>query len=346
MKNCMSRVLLIITITVMLPLMSGCEKKEPADKPTDSVPAARVKKTESSKASTPTVSAALGQPAAKLDGLTWIKGQPVTFQSGKIYVVEFWATWCGPCKLSIPHLTKIQKQYQEKGVTVIGVSNEKNNLETVKEFVAEQGDKMDYAVAVDTTGKVNSGYMEAYGQQYIPTAFIVDGTGKVVWYGNPLEDLEGVLAQVTAGTFDLAAYAKAKAEREALERQVKTMVWDYIDAVRAGKPIDQTRPMAAKLIEIAPAGALNQMAWYLLTEIEEPYRDYPIALKMAEKANTLTGDKEAAYLDTYALALFKNNKIAEAIAVQTRAVELAADDEVMKDELQGRLKEFKAALEK
>jgi len=63
-------------------------------------------------------SAKLGDKAASLDGLTYVKGEPVTFKEGKVYVVEFWATWCGPCKTSIPHLTEIQKKYKDKNVTV------------------------------------------------------------------------------------------------------------------------------------------------------------------------------------------------------------------------------------
>jgi thiol-disulfide isomerase/thioredoxin len=52
----------------------------------------------------------------------WIKGKPVQrFEPGKVYVVEFWATWCGPCRRSIPHLTELAKKFKGK-VTFIGVS--------------------------------------------------------------------------------------------------------------------------------------------------------------------------------------------------------------------------------
>ncbi|MEN6307771.1 MAG: redoxin domain-containing protein [Anaerohalosphaeraceae bacterium] len=354
-------ILLGVTVVAVITITAGCSKKEPTPQPTppaaESVPAAKVEPTQPAPAApvqpaqpaepaAPAGKAQLGQPAAKLDGLTWIKGEPVTFQSGKIYVVEFWATWCPPCKASIPHLTEIQKKYKDKGVTVIGISNEADALEKVKSFVAEKGDTMDYTVAVDVSRTVNDAYMKAYEQGGIPTAFIVDGKGNIVWYGHPMSDLDEVLSQVTAGTFDMTAYAKAKAEREATMRQLQASLREYVAALTEGKPVEETRPLAEKLLEIAPADALNQIAWYVLDTLKEENRDYPTALKLAEKANTLTEGKQPAVLDTYALALFKNNKIAEAIAAQTKAVELAAENKQMQAELQTRLDEFKAALTK
>ncbi|MCD6175961.1 MAG: TlpA family protein disulfide reductase [Planctomycetes bacterium] len=135
--------------------------------------------------------------AMPLLGLTWIKGKPVKFQPGEVYVVEFWATWCPPCKASIPHLTEIQKKYKDKGVTVIGITNE-TDLGEVKKFVAEQGNKMDYTVAIDKSGRANAAYMRAYRQNGIPSAFVVDGAGRVVWYGPPMGDLDVVLGYLTA----------------------------------------------------------------------------------------------------------------------------------------------------
>ena len=63
----------------------------------------------------------VGDPAPKIEVKSFVKGEPVkTFEAGKTYVVEFWATWCGPCKTSIPHLSELQKKHP--AVTFIGVS--------------------------------------------------------------------------------------------------------------------------------------------------------------------------------------------------------------------------------
>jgi thiol-disulfide isomerase/thioredoxin len=153
------------------------------------------------KSTPPVVPTKLGDPAYPLTGLTWVKGQPAQITPGKVYVVEFWATWCPPCRESIPHLTALRKKYEGKGVVFIGVSNEA--VPTVKPFVANMGDKMDYNVAVDTTGAVVNGYMEAFHQGGIPPAFVVNAKGDVVWYGHPMGDLDQVIGQVLAGTYKI-----------------------------------------------------------------------------------------------------------------------------------------------
>ncbi|MFA6244559.1 MAG: TlpA disulfide reductase family protein, partial [Candidatus Hydrogenedentales bacterium] len=69
----------------------------------------------------------VGVPAPELTILEWAKGEPVTLADGKgktAYLVEFWATWCPPCRKSIPHLTELQKKYKDKGLVVIGVTAE------------------------------------------------------------------------------------------------------------------------------------------------------------------------------------------------------------------------------
>ncbi|MEK7713866.1 MAG: TlpA disulfide reductase family protein, partial [candidate division NC10 bacterium] len=87
----------------------------------------------------------LGDPAPELKIADWVKGTPITLASGKdksVYVVEFWATWCGPCRTSIPHLTELQKKYKDKGLVIVGITDEDKT--TVSNFVEKMGEKMDY----------------------------------------------------------------------------------------------------------------------------------------------------------------------------------------------------------
>src|SRR5262245_36837892 len=100
----------------------------------------------------------LGAPAKPLAIKEWVKGKPVDSSEGKgknVYVVEFWATWCPPCRASIPHLTELQKQYKDKNVVVVGVTtgDPRNSLDTVKQFVDKMADKMEYTVAFDDEHK-------------------------------------------------------------------------------------------------------------------------------------------------------------------------------------------------
>lgn len=164
-----------------------------------------------------TLSAAdLGDPAAPLAIAEWVKGSPVKLADGrgkKLYVVEFWATWCPPCRTSIPHLTEMQKQFKDKDVVFIGVTDEKANV--VKPFVEQMGDKMDYVVAIDQDKKTSAGYMKAYGINGIPHAFIVDKEGKVAWQGHPKADLDKAIEEILAGKYDLQkAKVRASAQKK------------------------------------------------------------------------------------------------------------------------------------
>jgi thiol-disulfide isomerase/thioredoxin len=144
-----------------------------------------------------TNAAQLGMPAPPLKIDHWVKGSPVDLAAGKgknIYVVEFWATWCPPCRTSIPHLTKMQKQFKDKGVVFIGVTDEQ--LGTVKPFVQNLGAQMDYTVAIDNKQAAHAAYLGAFGVRSIPHAFIVDKAGNIAWQGHPMENLDTALTRV------------------------------------------------------------------------------------------------------------------------------------------------------
>jgi len=100
----------------------------------------------------------------------------------KVIVIEFWATWCPPCKESIPHLSKFQEKYKDK-VVIIGISNEDKTV--VEEFYNAQKE-MKYRVAIDDKDKTYETYMTGFEVNTIPHAFIIK-EGKIIWHGRPLE---------------------------------------------------------------------------------------------------------------------------------------------------------------
>jgi thiol-disulfide isomerase/thioredoxin len=158
----------------------------------------------------------LGDPAPPLKIATWVKGKPVDLAAARgkqVVVVEFWATWCPPCRTSIPHLTGMQKKF--KDAVVVGITDEE--VATVKRYTAKMGDQMDYVVAVDDGGGTSAGYMQAFGVRGIPHAFIVDKEGRVVWHGHPMDGLEEAVAETIAGKLDLNKVKKREEARKKLE---------------------------------------------------------------------------------------------------------------------------------
>jgi len=134
-----------------------------------------------------------------------------------VFVVEFWATWCGPCWKSIPHLAELHKKHEKDGLVIIGVSNEEP--ETIAEFMkSKKGGKamhMPYYVAADDENATTEAWMEDI--EGIPHAFVVNQQGVVVWQGNPLDaaKLDSTIEQVLAGKFDIeAAKKEAAAEKQ------------------------------------------------------------------------------------------------------------------------------------
>jgi thiol-disulfide isomerase/thioredoxin len=173
---------------------------------------------------TPSVTLHLGDAAPALAPSKWIQGEAVEkFEPGKVYIVEFWATWCGPCRMAIPHLNEIYEKFRNKGLVVIGqdVSEQGEKAgDAVAKFVKSMGTSMTYPVALDSVsggedrGKMATTWMSAAGQDGIPTAFVVNQAGKIAWIGNPLVSLDKDIEVVLAGKFDEQENAKLAAEEE------------------------------------------------------------------------------------------------------------------------------------
>jgi len=106
---------------------------------------------------------------------------------GKPAIIEFWATWCPPCRKSIPHLNEIYQKHKDK-LVIVGVTDE--DKKTVEGF--RKTLPIDYTVGYDEGSKL----MQKIGIEFIPQALLVDSTGKVVWAGFPTDLTDETLAKV------------------------------------------------------------------------------------------------------------------------------------------------------
>ncbi|MCH2133185.1 MAG: redoxin domain-containing protein [Phycisphaerales bacterium] len=319
----------------------------------------------------------VGDKAPSIKHITWIKGEPVeSFAKGKAYVVECWATWCGPCIRGIPHLTKLQKEYKDK-VRILGIAiweRGDNPLPTVKKFVTAQGDKMDYTVGMEQNNSIAEHWMKPAGQNGIPCAYLVGKDGHIEWIGHP-GTIDPVLKSYVDGTWDREAFATEFRKTQERERVMDTLYDKLYAASSSGdlsvsiKIIDEAiakHPDMPELEEMKfrfmlrsekhakdayalgekiitahwdDSQMLNAMSWDVLDNPDVKHRDINFALKAAERANNLTDGKDPAILDTLARAWFDKGEMDKAIAIQEKAVEHAEEGQ-MKDELKATLKKY------
>jgi thiol-disulfide isomerase/thioredoxin len=317
-----------------------------------------------------------GDPAPALVIEKWLKGKPVEkFEPGHVYVVEFWATWCGPCIASMPHISKLQKDYAGRA-TIIGTNiwekkYDDTTLAAIEGFVANQSGRMEYTVAYDGPSKLtDKNYMAAAGRNGIPSAFIVDQQGRIAWMGHPAS-MDFALHEIVEGKWDLATGPER--EKQIFERlkAVRTMLKpDPAGAQTAFDKFAEEFPYIAKhqdelkleLLKVAgkwdevyvvwnqryeaaikykDANALNAIAWGIVdptSTIER--RDLDLALRAAQSAVEFSKSKNAMILDTLARVHATRGDLTKAIEVQTLAVETA--NEKARPPLQQTLDAYKA----
>lgn len=127
----------------------------------------------------------VGQNLPKLD-IDFVKEAPK--YTGKPVILEFWATWCPPCRESIPHMNELHKKFKEKGLVIIGITEENNA--TINQFTKKN--PIDYAAGTDRGGKLN----KSFAVEGIPHAVIANKDGKIIWEGHPMQIKEKQIEEV------------------------------------------------------------------------------------------------------------------------------------------------------
>jgi len=314
-------------------------------------------------------------PAPQIE--KFVRGtEPKWFESGKVYVIEFWATWCGPCKQSMPHISDLADKYKGK-VIVVGISDEK--VDTVTKFLDtdEWKQKARYNLATDPDRSTHKQYMEAAAQGGIPTAFVVKD-GKVQWIGHPM-GMDEPLKQIVDGSWNPGKYQiefeaetamarKQMERRSAVAKARKAGDWDailtMIDEDVAAAPerskasllvnkfqlllTDANKPADGYKLgrEIAAANkdnamVLNQMAWFVLDNAKVKDRDLKFALDAAQQAVDASKGEDGSVIDSLARAYWESGNKSKAIEWQKKAIEKAKGD--MTDELKETLKKYEGS---
>lgn len=135
-----------------------------------------------------------GKPAPNLNIEKWI-GEKVSLKEskGKVVVVDFWATWCGPCRRSIPENVEMVNKYKEKGFVFVGVHDANSGWDEAPEVI--KSSKINYPVGLDVKGGDSA---KAFGVRFLPTYVAIDKRGIVRAAGllpNRVEDVVKVLLE-------------------------------------------------------------------------------------------------------------------------------------------------------
>jgi thiol-disulfide isomerase/thioredoxin len=115
--------------------------------------------------------------------LTGLDGKPVTLadSKGKVILLNFWATWCGPCRAEIPDLVELQNKYKDR-LQILGLVVDDDDQDAIKDFVEKFG--INYPVAIAT----NDIRMQYGGIAALPTSFVLDAEGRIVQKHEGLRD--------------------------------------------------------------------------------------------------------------------------------------------------------------
>jgi thiol-disulfide isomerase/thioredoxin len=134
-----------------------------------------------------------GKPMPKLDLAGWVNGQVKPEEmKGKVVVVDFYATWCGPCMAAIPHNNEMLKKYKEKGLVIVGVCASKRGQEKMEQTVKDRG------ITYPTARDPQLASEKAWQVHYYPTYAIVDRKGTVRIIGLKPNYVEQVVKKLLA----------------------------------------------------------------------------------------------------------------------------------------------------
>lgn len=305
----------------------------------------------------------VGDSAPSLKVSQWAAGTPIgSFEAGRVYVVEFWATWCAPCIAAMPHLAELQRKHEKDGLTVIAVAV-KDEVKAVKNFVAKRKSVWNHPVATDDAeGFMAKHWLDKAGREGIPQTFLVDRKGRIAWIGHPMR-VDGPLAAVVAGTFDPAKQQKVDAAFAELDvklgealrasrwREVLAVLDEMSRADPASAPLNYATKVKA-LLQLGEQQEANRfardaarnasesivahIASELLKAPDKHPIDHELVISLAQQAIKNGGARNPVALSALARAYEGQGKVHDAVRVWRQMLDLD-DPSIDKDTVRKRV---------
>jgi len=291
----------------------------------------------------------IGKKPPELQVKEWLnteEGYRLSELRGKAVLLDFWATWCPPCRRAMPHLQKLHEKYSKKGLVVVALTAETRSK--VEPFIKQNN--YTFPVALDDSRKTN----QSYGIKSIPTTYLLGPTGRVVWQGNPLstkeldsaiervmEDVEGFLPEkLLTLEFELTVEKELSKKLKTALRYAKQ--GKYASAVRtaakvlkSSKATDEDKRDANYLVErielhgeklLAKAKLLIEKKRYLeaeelLKRIDKAFSGTDIEKRASKELRKMRTDKQ----------ISKELKAAKALDAALKKLKSGNEDEVKKE---------------
>lgn len=181
----------------------------------------------------------VGDPAPPLVISEWLSGDAVdAFAGDRIYLIEFWASWCGPCVASLPRLDALARRHGDRLVAVaLTTLDEDNDRSAIRRTInapdTAWGNAPAFRVAIDAGSQTADAYRRASRETALPHAYLIDGAGRLAWHGHPA-DADPVVDALCRGTWDRAAARRDDEVRQQAALTSRAIVRRYLEADERG----------------------------------------------------------------------------------------------------------------